>query len=276
LPLFLEGFVHALKVEENQNSALQLYQRIKESPLYDKRLKMYKVNADLSEESEEIGRLRIFPRGWLENESVWLHMEYKYLLELLRCGLYEEFFETFRDVLIPFLKAEFYGRSVLENSSFLVSSVHEDASLHGQGFVSRLSGSTCEFLHIWLLMNAGARPFELTPEGELVLSFKPILPEWLFLNKETKVAWFDKEGKIKRIILPAHSYAFKFLGQTLTIYHNPHRKDTFGPKSAVIREISLKYPRQKNPVRILSSHISSAHAFHVRHNQVEQIDVYFK
>ena len=53
---------------------------------------MYKVNADLSKESDEIGRTRIFPAGWLENESVWLHMEYKYFLELLRCGLAKEFF----------------------------------------------------------------------------------------------------------------------------------------------------------------------------------------
>ena len=30
-----------------------------------------------------------FPR--LKNESIWLHMEYKYLLELLKNGLYAEF-----------------------------------------------------------------------------------------------------------------------------------------------------------------------------------------
>lgn len=33
-----------------------------------------------------------FTPGWLENESIWLHMEYKYLLELIRNGMYEEFF----------------------------------------------------------------------------------------------------------------------------------------------------------------------------------------
>ncbi len=37
-------------------------------------------------ESEEIGRCRVFPRGWLENESIWTHMEYKFFLELIGKG----------------------------------------------------------------------------------------------------------------------------------------------------------------------------------------------
>ena len=60
---------------------------------------MYKVNADLSKETVDIGRTRIFPRGWLENESIWLHMEYKFMLELLRCGLYKEFYDNFENGL---------------------------------------------------------------------------------------------------------------------------------------------------------------------------------
>jgi hypothetical protein len=98
--------------------------------------------------SEEIGRARIFPPGWLEHESVWLHMEYKFLLELLRAGLYEEFYANFKTVLIPFLDPKVYGRSILENSSFIVSSAHEDNRLHGKGFVARLSGTTAELLHM--------------------------------------------------------------------------------------------------------------------------------
>ncbi|MBP7162296.1 MAG: hypothetical protein KBB26_02055, partial [Candidatus Omnitrophica bacterium] len=115
LPLFLEGFVHLLRVEPDQEQARTLYRKLRKSPLYDRKLKMYKVNADLSGESEEIGRTRIFPPGWLENESIWLHMEYKYCLELLRNGLYDEFYETFRDILIPFQNPDQYGRSYLEN-----------------------------------------------------------------------------------------------------------------------------------------------------------------
>ena len=87
LPLFLEGFVHALKVEKDK----KIYQMVKMSPLYDKKLKMYKVNAPLADTPIEVGRAKVFSPGWLENESVWLHMEYKYMLELLKAGMYEEF-----------------------------------------------------------------------------------------------------------------------------------------------------------------------------------------
>ena len=53
-------------------------------------------NAPLKGEPHEIGRARAFTPGWLENESIWLHMEYKYLLGLLKAGLCEAFFEEFR------------------------------------------------------------------------------------------------------------------------------------------------------------------------------------
>src|SRR3989344_1069318 len=105
---------------------------------------MYKDNAPLKSAPVEIGRARVFTPGWLENESVWLHMEYKYLLEMLKGGLHDEFFQDFKKALVPFQPAERYGRSVLENSSFIVSSVFPDPSYHGVGFVARLSGSTAE------------------------------------------------------------------------------------------------------------------------------------
>jgi len=85
LPLFLEGFVHALKVEKDK----KIPALVKKSPLYDTKLKMYKVNAALDKAPVEIGRAKAFTPGWLENESIWLHMEYKYMLELLKAGLYK-------------------------------------------------------------------------------------------------------------------------------------------------------------------------------------------
>src|SRR5208283_116476 len=156
---------------------------VKSSRLYDRALGMYKVNADLSQERDEIGRTRIFPAGWLENESIWLHMEYKYFLELLRRGLPKEFFTEIRGAMVPFLDPVRYGRSILQNSSFIASSAHEDKNLHGQGFVARLSGSTAEFLHMWLLMNMGVKPFSLDHEGRLTLRFEPLLASWLFTSK---------------------------------------------------------------------------------------------
>ncbi len=95
LPLFLEGPVHAFKVLP-QAEVRRVYQQIKASPLFDQELKMYKVNASLADQPHDIGRARAFVPGWLENESIWLHMEYKYLLEVLRAGLYEEFYADFQ------------------------------------------------------------------------------------------------------------------------------------------------------------------------------------
>ncbi len=115
----------------------------------------------------EIGRLRAFTPGWLENEFDFLHMEYKYLLELLRAGLYEEFFEDFRNTLVAFQDPAGYGRSPLENSSFIVSSAHPDKSQHGRGFVARLTGATAEFLSMWNLMMVGQEPFFID-DGQLV------------------------------------------------------------------------------------------------------------
>ncbi len=61
--------------------------------------------------------------------------------------------------LVPFLDPQTYGRSPLENSSFIVSSAHPDESLHGRGFVARLTGACAEFLSMWVFMMAGPQPF---------------------------------------------------------------------------------------------------------------------
>jgi hypothetical protein len=273
LPLFLEGPVHAMRSMTDAGMVSDLHRAVRQSPLFDRKLKMYKVNADISGQINEIGRTRIFPKGWLENESVWLHMEYKYILELLRAGLYEEFFESFEQVLIPFLKPQVYGRSVLENSSFIVSSAHEDSSLHGQGFVARLSGSTAEFIHMWLLMNAGRQPFVIN-KGKLSLALNPALPGWLFTKKVSLVQYIDREGLLVDITLPKNTYAFNFLGSTLVVYHNPGRKNTYGSKSARIARIILTSPEYTEPFTIEGAVVPEPQAHDIRDGKVDRIDVY--
>ncbi len=254
LPLFLEGFVHALRTEHGDPAKAEaLYKAVRSSALFDRKLGMYKVNADLSKESDEIGRTRIFPRGWLENESVWLHMEYKYFLELLRCGLTKEFFNEIHTALIPFLDPSIYGRSILQNSSFIASSAHEDKNLHGQGFVARLSGSTAEFLHMWLVMNMGLKPFRLDDRGSLSLRFEPLLPSWLFTK--------------------THGFSFKLLAETMVTYHNPKLKNTFGPQGVKAHKIVLTYP-SRNKVEIQGGILNESHALEVRNGLVKAIDVY--
>ncbi len=255
LPLFLEGQMHALRISGNLNEAKKLYLGTKASPIYDKKLKMYKVTAPLTSAPLEIGRCRVFSRGWLENESIWLHMEYKYLLETLKSGLYAEFYEDFKNVLIPFQKPQAYGRNILENSSFLVSSAFPDKKLHGNGFVARLSGSTAEFINIWLIMNVGQKPFFLNEKNELNLKLSPILSGWLFNRKGT--------------------YSFNFLSNIKVTYHNPKRKNTFGKNAAKITKIILQNKSEK-PIEIPSDTIPAPYAGQIRSYGIEQIDAYLE
>ena len=254
LPLFLEAPVHALKVQPNVAAARDLYTRIRESGLYDRKLGMYKVNAPLADQSHEIGRARAFTPGWLENESIWLHMEYKYLLEVLRAGLYEEFYADLKRALICFQDPEVYGRSPLENSSFLVSSAHPDESLHGAGFVARLSGATAEFLSIWTAMMAGRQPFFLQ-DGELCLQFRPALPGWLF----------DTEGKL----------SFTFLGQVRITYHNHDRRDLF-PENGFGAGCAVLHLADQRQIEFSSGVIGEPYAQMVRAGQIDQIDLYIQ
>lgn len=205
LPLFLEGPTRALKTF-SKREARHLHKQMLSGPLWDEPLGMFKVNASLAGEPHDIGRACAFTPGWLENESIWLHMHYKYLLGLLHKGLFEEFYALARTGLIPFRNAQQYGRSPLENSSFLVSSAHPDASLHGRGFVARLSGATAEFLDMWTLMTAGAQPF-VCENGELRLCLRPALPGWLF----------TQDGR----------FEFTFLGRCQVTLHNPARRNLF-------------------------------------------------
>ena len=251
LPLFLEGPVHALKVAPDADHAREIHARVRESALYDRKLGMYKVNAPLAGESHELGRCRAFTPGWLENESIWLHMEYKYLLEMLEAGLYDDFFADFKQALVPFLNPATYGRSPLENSSFIVSSAHPDESLHGHGFVARLSGSTAEFLSIWRIMMVGQRPFQIH-DGQLRLVLQPTLPGWLFRDDGT--------------------LAFNFLGNCTVTYHNPARKDTFDPNMKINRVV---LESDEKRITFQGPHIEAPYAEMVRNGKIASIHVFF-
>ncbi|NQT21843.1 MAG: hypothetical protein HQ579_00210, partial [Candidatus Omnitrophica bacterium] len=136
-----------------------------------------------------------------------------------------------------------YGRSILENSSFIVSSEFFDKELHGGGFIARLTGATTEFLHILRVMNLGETPFTLV-NGKLSFKPEPVLRKDLFTKNSQNIEFYFKNGK-KKVKLPKDSYAFSIFTNTLLIYNNPKKKNTFG-KNAVrvlqftVREISGK------------------------------------
>ena len=250
LPAFLEGPVRRMRTLET-GAALELYHKIQESSLFDQKLKMYRLNASLQAWTHEIGRARAFTPGWLENESIWLHMDFKYLLELLRAGLHDQFFAELKAHLPPFLDAGVYGRSPLENSSFIASSAHPDTTLHGNGFVARLSGSTAEFLSMWVMMVMGRQPF-IHENGELQGQVSPILPGWLF----------DEKGK----------FSFRWLDVCEVSLHNAERLDTWkvNPQKVMLRGIDGQC------FDFEGNRIPAPYAVWLREGKIVAMDVYFE
>lgn len=253
LPLFLEGPTRWLRTKQPLSRKKDMVKAIRESGLYDASLRMYKLNEPLDCVSREVGRIRAFAPGWLENESVWLHMEYKYFLSLLECGMYEAFFEAFSTAAIAFLPPEQYGRSTVENSSFLVSSANSDKQSHGRGFVSRLSGSTAELLSIWNTMAFGAHPF-IHDGSNLYLQFQPVIPAYL---------------------LPASGVlTATFLSEIQVFYHTAGLAALI-PGTYQIRNYQLLLKNGRT-VTIASCRVPSHWAEKIRTAEVRKIDVYIE
>jgi hypothetical protein len=204
-PLFLEGPTRMMKTAHGAH-VRDIYDKVKASPLHDKALGMYTISASLKGQNFDMGREMAFAPGWLENQSVWVHMSYKFYLELLRHGLFHEFFtEMTSGGMLPFMDPKLYGRSLMECSSFIASSAFEDPSVRGRGFLARLSGSTAEFLSMWALMMIGPNPFFVEKEtGELRMQFLPAIPRWLF---------DDSDGSVPHV-------SFKLFGAIDVTYYN--------------------------------------------------------
>lgn len=253
VPFFLEGPARYLKLDHDKKQKEALYRSIKNSDLYDDALKMYKVNASLAEASYELGRARAFTPGWLENESIWLHMEYKYLLELLRSEMYQEFFEDFHHAAIPFLDPEVYGRSIYENSSFIASSKNPNKKIHGKGFVARLSGSTIEFISMWKRMMFGKNPFVLE-NGELVFEPQPAIPAYLI----------PEDGVIEATLL----------GKTNVKYRMQEKKD-YIPGEYEVTDICLVYENESTAETGIGK-VNGQIAEDIRNGKVKEIEITLK
>ncbi|WNF38531.1 hypothetical protein RJD24_08970 [Bacillaceae bacterium IKA-2] len=248
---FLEGIVKSLKLTEDKQDAKKIYDAVRASDIYDQKLKMYKTSMSIRKEPNELGRANAFTPGWLENESIFLHMEYKYLLACLKVGLFNEFFDDMKKVMIPFLDPSIYGRSTLENSSFIASSANPNPQLHGRGFVSRLSGSTIELMNMWFVMMAGKTPFQVK-DSELICQLAPILPSWMF----------DENDQV----------LFMFLGVCQITYLNPKRLNTYGEDAVSPVEYTLIYEDGETFI-VSDKVINGKHAEDIRSGLVTQITV---
>ncbi len=251
LPAFLEGPAKMMPTLKGRPEAKELYQRVKESELFDHKLGMYKTSVPIGHISIENGRIRAFTPGWLERESIFLHMEYKYLLSLLRAGLYEAFYQDIRTAMVVFRDPKEYGRSILENSSFLASSVNPNEDIHGRGFVARLTGSTTEVISMWLLMFLGEKTFTYE-DGDLKLHFEPKLPDWMF----------DDNG---------HA-SFTMFSTCKVTYVNPSRKATYGDGAAAVKSIVVADTGE----RIEGNTVCGALAEMLRAGTIKELTVYME
>ncbi|MGM0378610.1 MAG: hypothetical protein ACQEQE_02590 [Bacillota bacterium] len=271
---FLEGQVKALKVLDNDKALKELHKSVKSSELFDKKLDMYRVNGTLENESFEIGRAKAFSPGWLENGSIWLHMEYKYLLELLKNGLYKEYIDAFNKAGICYQPPERYKRSTFENSSFILSSLNSDSKNHGRGYIARLSGATAEFIDMWTILSFGKKPFNYE-NNELVFKPNPVLTKKLFTESESKASINFDELNYKQFSLPKNTYTARFLGQTLIVYHNENRKDTFGPNACQINKYILTY-KNGTKVNVNKPILKGEDAKDLRKGLITKLDIILK
>ncbi len=251
LPSFLEAPARYLKSLSSYTEAKEIYDEVKQTELYDKKLKFYQTSKSLDALSNEVGRIRAFTPGWLERESNFLHMTYKYLLGMLKSGLYEEFFEEIKTNYTCFMDPKVYGRSPIENSSFLGTSSNPDSKKHGQGFVSRLSGSTAELLSMWRYMFFGDHLFTLD-QGQLVFELKPKLPKSFFKDGIVEVRLFN---------------------HTTIVYHLVDEIDTYDSK-AYIEKITLH--KKDEICEVEGSKVQGKWTKDIRNGQVLKINVYIR
>ena len=247
LPYFLEGPAKHLKILSKSKLKQEIYDKVKASEIYDKKLKMYKTSESIENMSYEIGRARAFTPGWQERESIFLHMTYKYLLGLLESKQYATFYQEMKTNLVCFKNTEIYGRNPIENSSFIASSVNPDDSIRGQGFVARLSGSTAELLSMWNIMMTGHETFTYS-NGCLSLKLMPILSEDMFDSN--------------------NSVAFKFLGAIKVTYIIDMPCNTY--ENIHIKKYVV------DGMEICESTITGNMAYRIRSKEIEDIQVYLE
>jgi hypothetical protein len=223
-PLFLEGPVRFMKtIEDDPEQMADMYERVLTSGLRDTELNMYFLSASLKGQTFDMGRQIAFAPGWLENQSIWMHMSYKYYLQLIRGKLYDQFFSEMKGGgILPFMDPSVYGRPLMECSSFIASSAFPNPEIHGEGFLARLSGSTAEFMSMWKYMFIGPEPFFLNKHGLVEMQLVPALPSWLFEDETGNVneAMLDEDG--------SHIVTFKLFASILVTYHNPGGQNLYG------------------------------------------------
>ncbi len=241
IPVFLEASARAFKLGKEAMSEKD-YASIKSSGVYDARLHFYKTCAPIDDAPFEIGRVHAFTKGWLERECNFLHMDYKYLLGLLKGGFYEQFYSELPTNLVCFMDPYVYGRNPAEASSFIVPSCNPNRSLWGRGFFARLTGANAEFLNMLCILFLGEDLFKIE-EGELAFALSPKL----------SASFFDEKNEA----------SFLLFGKTEIVYHNPERLDCY-------KGVALSYSLDGKEY---IGEVKGEDAISIREGRVKRIDV---
>ena len=144
-----------------------------------------------------------------------------------------------------------YGRSPIENSSFLATSSNPDPKKWGQGFVSRLSGSTAEMLSMWRYMFVGDHLFTME-DSQLAFELSPKLPKSFF-----------KDGIVET----------RLFNQTTIIYHLVDEIDTYD-KKAYIDKMTLH--TESEVCEVQGSKVLGKWTRDIRNGHVFKINVYIR
>lgn len=251
LPFYLEAPATYLKQLHNVEEAKAIYQKIKKTAMYDDKLGLYLTSDPLDDETLEIGRARAFTKGWLEREACFMHMSYKYLISLIKSGLYNEYFHDMKTAMPPFMDPEVYGRSPLENASFIATSNNPNPKNHGRAFVARLTGTTSEAITLMILMMTGKKLFSVEDQ---VLKFK-IQP---ILTKD----FFDDN----------HEVSFKLFNKVNITVVNPENVDTFDGLEPVEYQLSNAF----DLVTILGPTVDGHLAEQIRRGHFDHVRVILK
>lgn len=178
LPLFLEAPARLLK-QLDAKKAHSMIDNVKKSALWDEATKMYVTSVPLDNEDLSIGRIRAFTAGWLEREANFMHMSYKFILSMFKAHQYDTFFKEIQDAFPCYMNPAKYGRSILENSSFIATSRNPNPRIHGKGYVARLTGTTAEMLSMHVGIFYGYHLFSYHNHA-LSFHLHPVIPHSFF------------------------------------------------------------------------------------------------
>jgi cellobiose phosphorylase len=193
--------------------------------LWDKKLKVFRLNTNFREPQFDLGRAFAFSYGEKENGAIFSHMCVMFAYALYKRGFIKEGFEVLNSL---------YNLAQNSNISKIYPNLPEYFNLDGRGMYSYLTGSAS-----WYIMTLFTQVFGVRGQfGDLVIAPK--------LTKEQ----FNKSSGL--------SVKLNFADKRINIsYLNPHKKDYH---SYSIKKVSsdIKFQKISNKELLIKRNIISS------------------